>query len=49
VWVEQITVIFRPSTSIDYVSSAFLDVVGQEKRLALTMRGHGIGSVRINQ
>jgi hypothetical protein len=38
-----ITVIFRPSVSIDYLSRAFLDVVGQERRLPFSMRGHGIG------
>lgn len=38
-----ITVIFRPTTSIDYTSMAYLDIGGQERRLPFTMRGHGIG------
>ena len=38
-----INVIFRPSTSIDYSSTAYLDIGGQEHRLSFTMKGHGIG------
>lgn len=38
-----ITVLFKPSLSVDYVSAAYLDVVGREERLVLTAKGHGIG------
>lgn len=39
----KITVFFRPRTTTEYGSSAFLDCVGREERLPLWLGGGGIG------
>lgn len=46
IWAQseiEVTVFFRPRTTTEYVSSAFLDCVGREERLPLRLGGGGIG------
>ena len=46
IWAQseiEVTVFFRPRTTTEYASSAFLDCIGREERLPLRLGGGGIG------
>lgn len=46
IWAQseiEVTVFFRPRTTTDYTSIAFLDCIGREERLPLRLGGGGIG------